>query len=723
MSSLAKYLGAGDVVARYGVANDDIDPNLVETQLDADPGLGAATRLGEGDEAPGGFASTRPVEGGGEEAPFRVSRAQGALVVDGTGAALPVLARVGLTDGEPPLLFSPALTEEQLGQAMADGGRLVLTDSNLRREASNTQANGFGPVLPSDVDPGETRALYGPEEQTTAVLTGNAAAEHRGQTWSLGMFAYGGIEQAFDGDPSTAWRFGHFQTGVGHAAVITPDEPHVMHRILLHPQPRPANHITDVKVTAVLSDRVVETEVELEEWRTIPTAVDLPGEPVTRLEIEVTGIAGEGNGPVGLAEIEVPGIEIGRVLTLSDDLSVRAQAAARTAGVELSTVPMDVIFERSTGDASGTTAEEASLIRTFALPDERSFDVEGTVRLAAGTEDWRIDLLAGAGGSVRANSSSRLGDEAGHRASRAIDGTTTRPDLTTGWSPKEPVVGEWISVDFPRQRLDSLTITQSSDAHATEVLISVDDGTPFPAALQPGETVVNLPEAMEAGRVRVLITARSGTGPVIFHDLGLPRIRSASAPEQCQTVGWLDNRPLRARVGPVMDQLLQNAAVPFELCTGPFDVEAGDHNLAAAPGFALDLLHLSDTDDGRPSIDSPPDVSVDYEAGRMTATLDAECEACWVSVGQAVDSRWTASLDGKDLGPATVIDGYAAGWRIEADAGDVMTVEFAPQRAGTVAWLVSGTVFLFCVTAMMWVGARRWTRNRRGIDPEGHLDE
>lgn len=723
MSSLARYLGVGDVVGRYGVANDDIDPGRVESQLDADPGLGEPVLFGASDGGPGGFTSARQLNGGPAGPPVRLVPARGALVVDGSGAALPALARVGLTDGDPALLLSPTLTDEQLGQAMADGGRLVLTDSNLRREASNTQATGFGPVLPAEVEPQATRALYGPEQQTTAVFTGNATAEHRGQTWSLGMFAYGGIQQAFDGDATTGWRFGHFQTGVGHAAVITPDEPQVVQRLLLHPLHRPGNWITDVKVTAFLDDRSIEVDVSMEEWRTIPTAVDLPNEPLSRLEIEVTGIGGEGNGPVGFAEIEIPGINIGRVLSLSQDLSSRAPESARVAGVDLSTVPMDVILERSTGDADGGTDEEAALLRTFTLADDRVFDVRGTVRLAEGAEDWRIDMLSGAGGPVRAASSSRLDGSFQHRASMAIDGTVSRADLTTGWSPKEPVIGEWISVDFPRQHLDSLTITQgTSDGHATEVLISLDDGEPFAAALQQGETTVELPQPMEAARVRILITERSGR-EVVFHDIGLPRIRSASVPEQCQTVGWLDNQPLRARVGPEWDRLVEGDAVPFELCTGPLEIAGGSHHLTSTPGFALDLLHLSDDRTSHESLEQVPLDLQRYETDSMSARLEASCEACWLSFGQAIDPRWTASVDGESLGPATVIDGYAAGWRIEAPEGGVITVDFAPRRVGTLAWLVSGVVLALCLTAMSMALARHWRADRRQRHPEVGLDE
>lgn len=715
MSVMARYLGAGDVVARYGVASDDIDPGMVEAQLDADPGLASAGVFEAPDDRTASFASARQVKDVGNGPPVRLVPASGALIVDGTGAALPSLTSAGLTADAPLLLLSPSLSDVQLGQAMADGGRLVLTDSNLRREASNTQATGFGPVLPSEVEPEVTRALYGAEHQTTAVFTGNATAEHRGQTWSLGMFGYGAIEQGFDGDASTSWRFGHFKTGVGHAAVITPDEPRVIDRILLHPLNRSDSFITEVTVTAVLGDRTVESVARLEEWRTIPTAVDLPSEPITRLEIEVTGIGGSGNGPVGFTEIEIPGIDIGRVLSLSDDLSSRVPEAARDAGVDLSDVPMDVVLERSTGDAAGGTSEEATLRREFDLADERVFDVQGRVRLAEGAEDWRIDVVSGAGGPVRAASSSRLDGSFQHRASMAIDGSMSRPDLTTGWSPNEPVVGEWISVDFPRQHLDSLTINQgTSDGHATEVLISLDDGEPFAATLQQGETTVGLPQPMEAARVRILITERTGT-EVVFHDIGLPRIRGALAPEPCQTVGWIDNRPIRARVGEGMGQMLDGSSVPFALCGGPITLGAGRHLLTEARGYALDLLHLTDGKSAAGPV-SPEQLEVqDYQADSMIATVESECHTCWLSFGQSVDSRWTASINGMSLGPATVVDGYAAGWRLKDAQGTTIRVDFTPQRLGSLAWLLSVAALLLGLAAIAFAAFRRWMRTRKGV--------
>ena len=71
----------------------------------------------------------------------------------------------------------------------------------------------------------------------------------------------------------------------------------------------------------------------------------------------------------------------------------------------------------------------------------------------------------------------------------ALDTVGGDADRSTAWSPGGPVVGEWISVDFPQRRLASFTFTQGvSTSFATRALVSVDDVADRPArALADGE--------------------------------------------------------------------------------------------------------------------------------------------------------------------------------------------------------------------------------------------
>ena len=82
-----------------------------------------------------------------------VHPAAGAVVVDGDGAALPSMTQAGLLQENPALLYAGSLSDEQLRQAVQDGARVVLTDTNQRREWSSLDQDRVGPLLDSATAP------------------------------------------------------------------------------------------------------------------------------------------------------------------------------------------------------------------------------------------------------------------------------------------------------------------------------------------------------------------------------------------------------------------------------------------------------------------------------------------------------------------------------------------------------------------------------------------
>lgn len=712
MSTLADYLGVGDIVGRYDLARSDVPGGRVEAALDADPGLSAPDVFGPREVAHGaaGAVTVRSVEDSRSDGSARLARASSALIIDGSGAALPALTEAGLTEGTPALLLAGDLDDAQLAEAMADGGRLVLTDSNLRREWSSSNPTGVGPVLSRTETPDRTYALFDADAQSTAEQRGKATVTTSGEGFLFGPFEFGAVEQAFDDDASTAWRFGNFGTGVGNAVHIVAWRPMPMPSITLAPAQGGGSWITAVRITAVTADRTIVRDVELARWNSFPTQVHLGDEPITELSVEVTGVDGDGDGPVGFSEITVDGLQVTRVVHLSDELTRRVAQASDQAGVDLAGVPIDVIMERSSGDDQGLGAGESRLEREFVLPDDRRFVVGGLVRLAAGVSDAAMADLAGRSDVVRAQASSRLFNRPQARAEHAVDSVGGRADLTTAWVPNDPVVGEWIAVDFPERRLSSFAITQNEGPDiATGILVSINDEEPFEATLDAGRTVVRLPEPTDASRVRVLITDRQGLGFVRFTDISLPRVVAQEGPPECVTIATIDRRPLRARVGDRIDDLLRGEAILIESCgTGPL-LSAGEHRIGSVPDFAIDLLHLQDEIET-----SPPDtVSLDIveqDVDRIMVRAAQDCSPCVLSSGQAFDPRWTARADGAGLGPPIVVDGFAAGWRVQLDEGAVVTMEFGPRRAGLIGWWLSLGAWL-AVPASLTLSrsTRRWS--------------
>ncbi|MGE9807702.1 alpha-(1-_3)-arabinofuranosyltransferase domain-containing protein [Janibacter sp. G1551] len=717
LSALADYIGAGDVVARYDTDGSDIDGGArVEAQLDDDTGLGPAREYGPAKVAHGASAPAvvRPVTGMDRTTSVAVRSPGGSLLVDGAGTSLASLQSAGLLQSRPALLLAGSLDDEQLAEAVRDEARVVLTDGNARREWSNTNPAGTGPLVGAAVDPGSSRALFSAADQTVARLRGNASVTTSGDGILFGPYAFGDVSQAFDGDRTTGWRFGNFGSGVGNALTLTPRSPVPLGTIQLHPMHGEFNRITEVEVTAVVDGEPHTQTVAVTPWNSFPVDVEVPTGPVSRLTIAVRGVEGIGNGPVGFSEISVPGIEMDRVAALPTRLIRRLPAAAEAAGVALVDVPIDVALSRERGETSGFGVEEPVLEREFALPDTRRYRVSGMVQLADGASDDALDALAGANDDVVATSSSRAGNASRNRASMALDDSGGEANLETAWQPGGPVVGEWIAVDFPSRRLRDFTLTQAEGGgQAVRALVSVDDGEPFEVELTAGRNRISLPTAQRAHRVRVLLTEKQGWGPVRISDLGLPRVTSTDAQaDGCVPVATIDGQRIEADLDGDHAALLDGEAVPFTACGPTPTIDRGEHRVAGVATFALNDLHLS-SDAEPPVLTTAPEYEVlRHDASSMDVRLTSGCFPCLVSSGQAHDDRWTATLAGRDLGSPLVVDGFAAGWRVDARPGEIVRIAFAPARTGRVAWAISGVALLACL-GLLLVGPLRRVRRRQ----------
>lgn len=710
VSTLAAYVGAGDVVGRYDVRGTGNIGGRVESILDDDPGLGAPQgfgpeELGHGAASP---ATVRSVAGTVPATSAAARSASGSLIVDGAGTALPSLQSAGLLEDRPGILLAGGLDQAQLEEALRDEGRVVLTDSNTRREASNHNPALSGPLLGANDDPLSTRALFEASDQTVAVVRGNARLTTTGEGLLFGPHATGGVTQAFDGDRTTGWQFGNFGSGVGNAVLVRLNQAQEVGTITLSPMQGGTNRITSARVTASIGGQLVTKDVTFESWNTFPAKVDLGPGAVSAVNIEVTGVAGADAGPVGFSEISLPGVSLRKVGVLPRTLIARVDGAAREVGLDPAEVPVDVVMRRSVGDANGLSTEEHRLEREFTLADERQFAVSGTVRLAGGVSDSRIDELSGRRGDVQAESSSRVFNNPNARASLAFDDAGGEPDRSTAWVPNDPVVGEWITLKFPERRLSSFTVSQGVDGgHATKALVSVNDGEPFEVQLGAGTHRVRLPRTVDASRVRILLTEREGSGFVRIEDIGLSRVPAPSVTQdRCAVVGTVDGEPLRADIGAMLPRLLEGQAVPFTGCDPTVRLGEGRHDVGSVTDFAIDDLRLASKHTVVPD-GAPPRVEVlGHNSSSMDLRISGNCSPCLVSSGQSYDERWRAFADGKDLGKPLVLDAYAAGWRINAAPGDVIHITFGPAKSALAAWLVSAAALLACL-ALLVVGTLR----------------
>ncbi|WP_421119967.1 hypothetical protein ACE2AJ_01000 [Aquihabitans daechungensis] len=85
-------------------------------------------------------------------------------------------------------------------------------------------------------------------------------------------------------------------------------------------------------------------------------------------------------------------------------------------------------------------------------------------------------------------------------------------------------------------------------------------------------------------------------------------------------------------------------------------------------------------------------------------------EDFWFVLGQSYNAGWHLTADGRDLGPPTLVNGYANGWKVPAGTDIELHVEWTPQK---VVWSMIVVSLAFVVLAIALVA---WPRRRRVAD-------
>ena len=720
VSTMARYLGAGDVLLRHDTRWEDAAgarPQASASLLAADPGLlGLANfgRTGENVVGPSGaigFESVLPPVQlyGVEQAVTTVSaRPLGDdLTVAGDAWAFDGLARAGRLGTTPVVSYASDTTAEELAGRLGAGHRLVLTDTNRRQEViANRLVAGYGPLLPEDVAPDATRALGVADAQTVLRRTGpTVTASQVGSAFY--DTPYGQVDNAVDADPATSWLFGDF----GRAPGTTLD--------VSWPSARPLG-VVSVRPTAlgdVHLDRVTLSAGGVSRTVSLPddgvAEVDLGGVVADRLHLRVDSVRGEGFSLVGIAELDLPGppaVRVARAPTSFDALYALLDDAGRRA---FAGTPFDVSFTRVANGPGAFDDSETALLRDFSLPTARTFTATARVRMLDRSEE-ALDRLTGRSGEGTATSSSVYFDNPDVRASMASD-----EDSGTAWIPGGAPVGAWWQIDGPERSLPSIAVEQRRPSAAapamtaSRVAVEVDGERVTEAATDPGRTVVELPEGTRGRTVRIVVLAVRGasTGlPPQFTTIDAGVSTVSSPTPACRTVALLDGRDLRMRPASSVGVAgTSGAGAAWETCS-PIDLGAGAHTLRPAEGYVLDALDLSE---GPPPVTQTQGV-LNLVASVTGRDVDQRIEVgatdvpVALKIGQSFDPRWRAIVDGVDLGPPRVVDGWSTGWVLEPSGARTVQVRFEPQRAADLALWASAAVLLVAVGLLVF-----WRRPAR----------
>lgn len=714
VSAAARYMGVSDVLVRNDLVWEQTKgarPAVVQDQVARDPGLIPVANFGRAGqntrsptEAPASAAEAGlpPVQHYRVEDSrlmARVESVRGSVLVSGDGWSLGPLVAAGLLPGDPAFRYVGELSSSDVAQAVKAGTRLVITDTNRRRTATTSQlADSQGPLLPAGRAPGPSRVLFGPDAQTTLRLEGGSVSASS----SGGVFlAEPNVspENAFDGDPRTAWVFGDFGRAVGQSIRLRTPTPREISEVALSMTPRGSVTISEVRLRVGAVARTVE----------VPSSgtvrVAFPPQLTEHVRLKVTGTRGSGINAVGVNEISVPGVQVRRVAVVPNRVGALLRDLDPVATRALGSTPIDVVLSRVSGTGSAEDDEETGLNRDFTVPQSRSYRLYGLVRPDSSASDDSIDHLLGVTGDVTATSSSRAFGAADVRASYAVDGNPY-----TAWSPADPVIGSWLELDRRRpRRVDHIDV-QQLDSNATKVQVYLDGRLAAAASLRPGSNRIPVP-SQRAHRLRLVISAWTGTGPVQISEVGFGGARMSRHPERawngCVTVGTLDGKPLRMR--PV-DRLTDLSPTVFAACDGALSISAGTHRLRAVRDWMPDQLVFRDPVGElpvEPTVTKPATVRrVSSSHWKVTATLPRGQQL--LVLGQNYDPRWVATMDGRSIGRAVVADGYSAAWLVDSPGRHTFDIRFSPQRYASAALGVSAIAVLVCVVLALRRDEHSW---------------
>ena len=744
-STFARYLGVGSLLLRHDMNWENYGgarPSQTQITANGDNGLSPIGNFGNPGEnvgsptiPPDGFAETAvpPLQLYGVTGARPMVRAESkvdSIVVVGDGWSVPAMARTGDLVGSPAFRYLQDLTAGDLAKSLGAGHRIVLTDTNRRRDSiSNRLTNGQGPLLPADEAlPSTSRTLGDNSDDQTVLRVVGGAVKASQSGYAFYDTPWGVPENAFDNDPQTSWIFGDFKNGTGQTLTATFDSARPLGVITISQAPLGTVRIGKVTVSAGGVDQQAAFDANG------VATMDFGDAETTDVRIKIDDLVGAGFNAVGISDVLIDGFNVTRVARVPNTLNNRYTSLPESSKSEFAKTPLDVLLTRIQGTPAANDDEEANLERDFAIPDDRVFRATANLRLDVDREDV-YDRLSGT--PLGATSSELYFDNPDLRASQAFDGVEA-----TGWVPVNPATQSWIELDGPKRSLPDMTFEQrelvgaKSTNWATRITVIADGKELTTSRVSPGRNTIDLTKdgvAPTVKKIRIVIdeSVRSGgtdSSPPKIVEIGVGRLLAPKTSlKKCVDVAEIDGVPLLMR--PVTKASATGSA--WQSCGGDLSLEPGQHFLRTTdPTITVDSLDLADTQKvNAPTPTSVAGPAVDVKRGfgaAMTAYVAANPSgfAYYLVIGQGYDSRWRAVANGKDLGKPVLLDGYSTAWLIDSASAQTIDIQFGPQRSTDWALLISmcGLIAVGLVTAFPFARRRlRWLHrlslrlaNRRG---------
>jgi arabinofuranan 3-O-arabinosyltransferase len=636
--------------------------------------------------------------------PWDVTPLEGNLVLTGDAFAIGNLADAGYQPQDRSISWFDELSEQELVERLAAGGRIVATDTNQRRrwdvrglDRSHSIVLGGDDPLP----PTESRARSTDRStQTTATIAGGTSITSSDDDPSLfRVIATNPPSFAADGDPTTTWLTGAFNTEEDSWIRLDHGIDLPLDRVRIE---------IDTSLDRVPSLLRVTTEAE-------DVVVDVPRDGEVSLgwfsesswiRVDVLRARGEGPGPIGITDISVAGRSIRTGMELPPAFE---RPLAPVVADSVAVAPLDVVLTRMQGDpASALDDEERNLLRDFTLPDERTMSLTATVRPRALPDDL-LDAVAleDVAGSITSDTATEAG--ALGRATQAFDG-----DPATAWRPLGPIGQVTVTVPTPVPITDVMV---QREAGAEPAVLRLQVGPEdHEIALVGPRTTFRLPTAVLADELTLTVATPDLEGQLApVSDIRVADVTTASITAStrltgCVAIGTMDGAPVGGHVDASVARLVSGQPLTTEGCE-PVQLGRGRHRYDAGLGWQVDQVVLrSDAADApapRAAVGPPVDGGTVRSLGgdRTSRRLEVSApQASVVSTGIAWDPRWRASIDDRPLGPPVLTAGYAVGWVVPAGEHE-LTITYGPQRLVVAGMFISGFVVLV-LSAVVLTGPR-----------------
>jgi arabinofuranan 3-O-arabinosyltransferase len=711
---------------RYLVVRTDLDPlrstaprgPLMQTILDATPGLRRAAAFGPPSPSPSTSDRFRPAVGHRE--PIRAVEVYEVVDAGPRVRALPADDLLVVTGGpesavdvddlgdRPAILAGDAVVPTRAPVLLTDGLRLRDVDFGRVRNAFSYVLTPKEQAPDTGKKPVDRTALAGQDHVASIAMNGVAKLTASSYGPAFSRTPESQPFAAFDGSTASGWAPDASRAGLGQWVQVTLDRslpmPYVDVRPLRTPDWR--QRVTEVVVATDRGTRRTRLRASG------VTRVRLPAGDSRRMRVTIARVeGGRGLGP-GLAEVTMPGVRVTRPLRLASDQAARLRAGAPLAGLRLM---------RSASDPFDATRldEEVRIDREVDLPVGATLEVRGSAIARPGAE---LDALVSTLGSseLHVSASSTWGGQPVYRGAAASDG-----DAATAWiaAPGDPAPEldlTWVGA----RTIDGIAVRAAPGPVAPPRRVRLEAGEERRDVLIDGARRTQFrPLTTDHLRVTVLETAApparsgglvtpiaAGIGELELNGLDLRTVAIGADTTVHVPCGdgpevLVDGTAHATEVVGTAGDLLAGRGLFVSGCTGPVTVAPGRHSVQSTTigSIELDTIDLMSPNASTPRPLRPTSI-ITWSDEHRRIRLGAGA-AAYVTTNENANDGWRAELEGRRLEP-TRLDGWRQAWLVPRGAGGTLDLTYAPARTYR-SGLLLGAAGALAVLALSLIRPRR----------------